>query len=420
MEKTLIIKRRKRPGWMRASAALGVMLMAAGLAPGAARQKSSRPSAPVANKTTTAPDASLERARRRVLGAHPLAMFYYASDTVGRGSLKAHARAITLLSPQGFWIDAEGFVHGQLPSHVAEMAGLAGLPLMPLLANPGFDRSIAHALLHDAEAQERAILYLASLAKRDNFVGWQLDIENIDPEDKAEYVTFVERAAMRMHRDQRLLSVAVVPRFSDTFPDTAAPGFHTGEWGAPFDYRELGRIADFVTLMAYDQHSSLTPPGPVAGYDWVKAALDYAAERVPPAKLVLGLPFYGRAWEETSEGTKSHSLMFKDLKSYRESDPHWDEQSRTTWFGVEDGATKRTAWFDDSRSLREKLSLIERYHLRGFAAWRLGVEDPGFWPMAAQFGKRTGTTKKVKGVSPRSGRHNVAHGVSHGIAPETE
>jgi spore germination protein YaaH len=82
------------------------------------------------------------------------------------------------------------------------------------------------------------------------------------------------------------------------------------------------------------------------------------------------------------------------VKAKAES-PIWDEQSRTTWFEVKDGDRQRTAWFDDSRSLSEKLSLMQLYHLRGFATWRLGVEDPQFWPMAAQFeaSERTGTVK---------------------------
>ena len=140
-------------------------------------------------------------------------------------------------------------------------------------------------------------------------------------------------------------------------------------------------MADFLVLMAYDQHTPLTPPGPVAGYDWVKAALDYAVRRVPPSKLLLGLPLYGREWVETAGGTTAHSLAYKDLKQFLEdpaSERHWDDLSRTTWFQLREGETLRTAWFDDARSLREKLKLVQLYHLRGYAAWRLGVEDRSF------------------------------------------
>jgi len=378
--------------------ALGIILITPWAAQGAAGQKS--PSALVHPKTASTTDANLKSARWHVLGARPLAMFYYTSDSVGLPSLKLHAHAITLLSPQCFFVDSEGLVRGQIPAEALEVARQNNLPLMPLLINPGFDRSIAHALLRDAQAQERTIEYLTYLAQRDRYLGWQLDIENIDPEDKAEYVTFVRRVAARLHRDHRLLSVAVVPRFSDDYPDNPAAGFRTGEWGAPFDFRGLGRVADFVTLMAYDQHSELTPPGAVAGYDWVKAAVEYAVQRMPSAKLVLGMPFYGRAWTVSSHGSKSQSLMFSDLKSYRESEggePHWDEQSRTPWFGVKDGVTQRTAWFDDSHSLHEKLGLIQHYHLRGFAAWRLGVEDPQFWPMSEQFE----ATQRAAAIHPR-------------------
>jgi spore germination protein YaaH len=323
-----------------------------------------------------------------VLGARPLAMFYYSNDSLGLGAIAAHAKAMTLLGPQCFWVDQDGFVHGEIPTEVQEAAHRAKLPLMPLVINPGFDRPTAHALLSTTKAQERAAMYLGYLAERDHYVGWQLDLENIDPADMLCYTHFVERVTARLHRDHRLLSVAVVPRFSDVYPDNRPEEFRTGEWGAPFDFRALGRVADFLTLMAYDQHSTSSPPGPVAGYDWAKAALDYAVRRVPRTKLLLGIPLYGREWAETSQGTTSRSLAYRDLTPYQESngnEPRWDERSRTTWFQVRDGDAQRTAWFDDYRSLREKLRLMQLYHLRGFAAWRLGVEDPQFWPMAAQF-----------------------------------
>jgi spore germination protein len=331
----------------------------------------------------TAAAAALAKERGLVLNANPLAMFYYSSDSMGMESLETHTAAISVLAPQCYELDSAGTVHGHISDRLLEVARRAGLPLMPLVTNPDFDRATVRNLLHNAAAQQRAVSSLAELAARAAYVGWQLDLENLDPADKLAYTRFVARVAIRLHHDHRLLSVAVVPRFSDAFPDSARPGFHTGEWGAGYDFRALGRTADFLALMAYDQHTPLTPPGPVAGFDWVKAALDYAVERVPPSKLVLGIPLYGREWVETSHGTTSHSLAYKDLKPYLEdpgSQHYWDDLYRTSWFQWRDGDAVRTAWFDDARSLREKLKLMELYHLRGYAAWRLGVEDPEFWP----------------------------------------
>jgi spore germination protein YaaH len=355
---------------------------------GAAAQKAAPAAKPISANAPTAADPTLVKARWHVLGACPLAMFYYSNDSLGLEALLAHAQAMTLLGPQCFWIDQDGFVHGEVPADVLEAASRADLPVTPLAINPGFDRPTAHALLRSIKAQERAAMYLGYLAQRDHYLGWQLDLENIDPADRLYYTRFVERVAARLHRDRRLLSVAVVPRFSDAYPDNRPVEFRTGEWGAPFDFRALGRVADFLTLMAYDQHSMSSPPGPVAGYEWAKAALDYAVRRVPRTKLLLGIPLYGREWVETSQGATSRSLTYKDLGPYLESngsEPRWDERWRTTWFQVRDGEAQRTAWFDDYRSSREKLELMQLYHLRGFAAWRLGVEDPQFWALAAQF-----------------------------------
>ena len=342
--------------------------------------KARRPVEPASAKA--AAEVALASARERVLNARPLAMFYYSDDSVGLASLQAHPDAMTLLAPQCYGLDRAGALHGQLPAGVLDVTRRASLPVMPLVMNSGFDRSTAHALLRNAQAQERAVKSLTQLAERDRYVGWQLDFEGLDPADRLAYTQFVARVAARMHHDHRLLSVAIVPRFSDTYPDNSAPGFHTGEWGAAFDYRGLGRVADFLVLMAYDQHTPSTPPGPVAGYDWVRAALDYAVRRVPPSKLVLGIPLYGREWAESSGATTSHSLAYKDLKQFLEdpgSERHWDDLSRTAWFQLREGETLRTAWIDDARSLREKISLVPLYDLRGYAAWRLGVEDPEFW-----------------------------------------
>jgi spore germination protein YaaH len=349
---------------------------------------------------------SLSAARQRVMSRRPLAMYYYYDDTRGLKSLSEHAAEVTVVGPQCFWVDADGVVHGETPRGVTEAAQRARLPVMPLLINPGFDRPLASAMLRNPKAQERAVTYLAYLAKRDNYVGWQLDLEFIDPADKSLYTKFVQRAAARLHRDGRLLSIAVVPRFSDDYPDTRAAEFRTGEWGAPYDFRAIGRAVDFMVLMTYDHHGSSTPPGPVAGHAWMKEALEYAVRRVPRQKLLLGIPFYGRKWVETASGTLSRLVTYGDISPLLARPGlviEWDKRWRAPWFQYREASELHTVWYDDSRSYKEKLQLVREYRLRGFAAWRLGTEDPQFWSVAAAATKPTAVGWRGRGKSqPRA------------------
>lgn len=367
---------------------------------------------PGAGKEAGKQAISLSAARQRVMGTRPLAMYYYVDDSRGLKSLSEHAAEVTVVGPACFWVDTEGVVHGEMSRSLAAAAQQARLPVMPLLTNLGFDRPTASAVLRNPKIQERAVTYLAYLAKRDNYVGWQLDLEFIDPADKPLYTRFVQRAAARLHRDGRLLSIAVVPRFSDNFPDTRAVEFRTGEWGAPYDFRAIGQVVDFMVLMTYDHHGSSTPPGPVAGHAWMKQALDYAAHRVPRQKLLLGIPFYGREWVETASGTLSRSLTYGDIRPLLARpglEVQWDTRWRAPWFQYREGPELHTVWFDDSRSYKEKLQLMREYNLRGFAAWRLGTEDPRFWPVAA-------AAKKPGGTGPRGPRKSAGRPSSGGIA----
>jgi spore germination protein YaaH len=342
---------------------------------------------PVPAKPAAKPASASAKARWHVLGAHPLSMYYY-SGSQGVETFEQHASQMTLIAPQSFSVDEKGYVEGGVPPLLLEIARRAKVAVMPLVVNPGFDRDVASALLRSRSAQQRAVACLARLAERYNFVGWQLDLEYIDPQDKGYYTQFVQRAAARLHREGRLLSIAVVPRFSDIYPDVdPAREFHSGEWGAPYDFRALGRVVDFMTLMTYDHHSSATPPGPVAGYDWVKAALEYATERVPRQKILLGIPFYGREWVQSGDDTSAHTLSFVDAQDRLEqwqAPGLWDDRWRTPWFQYSDIDGLHTGWYENSRSLEAKLGLMQEYRLRGFAAWRLGVEDPAFWTLVTE------------------------------------
>ncbi|HEV2352405.1 MAG TPA: glycosyl hydrolase family 18 protein [Terriglobia bacterium] len=332
--------------------------------------------------------------RRKVLNAHPLRMFYYYDDFRGFESLQTHGPGITVLAPQCFAVDGNGAVHGSIPARVMAAAKAARLPIMPLLFNQGFDRAAVSALLHSVAAQQRAVRAMAELADRDDDVGFQIDLENMASADHHLFTLFVKRASSRLHQNGRLLSVAVTPQFS------AAKAVHQPHWktthderSGPYECRALGHYADLITLMTYDHSSRNGPPGPIAGYAWVKLAVHYAIRRVPSSKLLLGLPLYGREWTTGGASWESRSLTSGAVGALIERPEvhvQWDARWRSPWFEYNDGVAQRTVWYEDSRSLKEKLSLMQQYGLRGFAAWRLGDEGPEFWPLIAASRKDQG------------------------------
>lgn len=352
--------------------------------------------------------SSTARDRHKFLVREPLVIGYYVEDSRALRSVEENTGLITLLAPQSFTLEADGVVRGSIPPPLAAFAERKRLPVMPLVVNPGFDRKIATTILRSPKLQERTASYLAYLARRGNFAGWQLDLEHIDPADKAHYSSFVRRVAAKLHRDGRILSVAVTPRFSDSFPDNRDAPYRTGEWGVPFDYRALAATADFIVLMAYDQHTSATPPGPIAGYDWVRAALEFATSQIPAHKLVLGLPVYGREWVETPFGRISRSMNYESLTSLLERPDivaQWNEMWRTPWVQYREDPDTHTVWFENRRSIEEKLDLARQYRLRGIAAWRLGLEHPDFWAATAEWSSFKSTRVKQGGGKPRKPTH---------------
>ena len=334
---------------------------------------------------------ALKAMRERVMAARPLAMYYTTGGTFGLDSIQEHASDMTILAPQSYWLDRNGKIWGNIPPPTLQAARQSNLPIMALLANDDFNRQVATRLLHNRHLQKQVVRKLAEIARQENLLGFQLDFENIDPDDINLYARFVHEAAREFHHEGRMLSVAVVPRFLNSIP---------GQWAAAYDYSALARAADFLTLMAYDNSGRLGPPGPIAGYNWVKNALEYARTRVPTDKLLLGIALYGREWTDDGNNFQARTMPYPEtraLLSRLSLTPQWDEKRRSPWFRYQASGTVRSVWYENVKSIQEKVNLVERYHLRGFAAWRLGMEDPRIWPMlSAMSGPQPRSPKQIQ------------------------
>ncbi|MGH7378880.1 MAG: glycosyl hydrolase family 18 protein [Candidatus Methylomirabilales bacterium] len=309
----------------------------------------------------------------------PERLFYAVDDAAGLAALAAHGAEVDVLAPQVLTLEADGTLTGAVPSALAAAARACRIPLVPLVVNPGFRPEPILEVLDSPERQARAIAALLSRATAEGWAGVQFDFEHIPAAARDRYTSFVRATGAAFRAAGLSLSVAVVAQHSQE-PGGYPPGFWE-EWAGVFDYAALADAADFLSLMAYDQHTRLTGPGPVAGLPWVEAVLAHALAQVAPAKLSLGIPLYYRAWR--SRGGPGYG-GFREAQALREAlgvSARWDPTQRTPFFVAAGDATVTTVWYEDARSIAQRLALVRRHGLRGFSAWVLGQEDPAAWTL---------------------------------------
>lgn len=293
-------------------------------------------------------------------------------------SMIANADRLTAIAPWAWVVAADGSVQpAGDPAALGRALRAAGSRRLSTYAlvhnyqNGTFDSDSVHRLLSDPQARRRAVENLALEAARYGVTGINLDFENVPPSDREALSAFVRDLAERLHRDGRKLTVATPAKSSD---GPASAHF------AAFDYEALGRYADGVWLMTYDQHYRTGPPGPIASVEWVEKVVRHAVSRIPSHKILLGLPAYGYEW---GDGEAARALTYAQAMSRLDrlgATLRWHPTYKVPYFTV----GSRHVWFENRYSAGYKLLLVGRYELGGIAIWRLGQEDPGMWDVIAR------------------------------------
>lgn len=313
-------------------------------------------------------------------GRLPMAHFYYVNEPSSFESLQSHAGRIDLVSPQWLGVDGSGRLESTVDPAVVRWAAERRIRLMPLLVNRGFHPSAARALI---ERQSQVLGSVLETAAANRFHGIQLDVENVPEEDRGRYADLVRAFAKQLHKRRMKLSVAVPAPLGPVWIP-APPGgpslwlWPPNEHALGFDYEAIGKAADFVSLMTYDQHASPEDPGAVAGLPWVEACVRKALEWIPARKLMLGLPLYYRQWtgKSVAEGPYGEA---REAAERRGATIEMDVVEREKTYRFREDDADGVVWLQDRETLRERAELVKKHGLAGFSAWRLGQEDPAIW-----------------------------------------
>jgi len=321
-------------------------------------------------------------------------LFYYVDREDAYRSLAEHIDQITVLGPQSYTVDSLGTFFGGVDARVLRLAREHHVKVMPLFVNEGFNQPALRRLLADTAAQRRSIESMVVACKRNSYWGMQFDVENINELDRDRFTKWFTDASVALHAAGFAISIAVVHRTDDAVGPTAYHRFLQESWRGGYDLAAIGRAADFVSMMSYDQHTRRTPPGPVAGLSWVRDNVDYFLQYVPAAKLSLGIPLYGQHWfaradpsipEQVRSWSETVSWRWGTHLAERAAAPmRWEETDQVPFAYYPNGGVYEWLFLENARSFAEKLALMKEKKLRGFSAWVLGPEDPDIWKVGAQ------------------------------------
>lgn len=324
----------------------------------------------------------------KVASAQRLEALWYVRGEESIQAFLAHADQISIVAPQVFQMDSTGMIRGRVDPRVIETARANGVKLHPLVMNPGFDQPSIHRVLNHPEARAQALRSLTALCRDNRFDGIQFDFENFHARDRDAFTSFTREATDSLHRVGCQISVAAVPRMGDDPGTNSYDRWIHDNWRAGFDYKALADTVDFISYMTYAQHTGGSPPGPVAGYPWMKACLDYLlALGVPPSKISLGLGGYSDWWypaydDRNGSRLRGSDISHVDVMAILDSakvTPQWDDVQKASFAMWEVQGVFRHAWIEDARAFMTKLELVKRHGLRGYSVWLLGMEDPGVW-----------------------------------------
>ena len=291
----------------------------------------------------------------------------YAYPAISDAVMAETMSYLTFFCPFCYQADAAG---GLLPIEDARMIAAAyadnAAPLLTVTnlgRSGGFSGEIAHALFTDKTVQDALFENIFSVLRMKNYYGVNFNIEYVYPYDRDSYSQFLRRAADELHPRGYFLSTAIAPKESAE---------QEGLLYTAHDYAAHGRYADRVIIMTYEWGYTYSAPQAVSPVNRMRRVLEYAVGEIPPGKILMGFSNYGYSWRlpwrQGDAATVISNAAAMNLAASAGAEIKFDRTAQAPFFTYTDAAgVRRVVWFEDARSVRARLELVNEYGLAGIS-----------------------------------------------------
>lgn len=293
---------------------------------------------------------------------------------------------VNVVSPTWFDItDGKGSVESKADLEYVHRAKSLGMEVWGLLSN-SFDPDITAEALSTYDRRTAIIQKMIDYAAAYELDGINIDFENVYTEDGPMVTQFMRELRPYAKQNDLVLSIAVTPKSNSEM------------WSLFLDRRALGEIADYMMVMAYDEHWASSPTaGSVASLPWVTAAMNkiMLEDEVPADKLLLGIPSYTRVWSIKESGVDSGITSqaigmdsAQDLIEQHKLTPTFSEDTGQNYVEFTEGEVRNQIWLEDKISLRARVDLAIELKLAGIATWNRSFANEGAWAVLNRIHQR--------------------------------
>ena len=225
------------------------------------------------------------------------------------------------------------------------------------------------------------------------FDGVIVDFEGLPGTERDEFSAFLRELKPQLNAINKKLYVAVIPE----------------KYSSSYDYRAIGEMADRVILMAHDYdvkslksdfavngivYTPLTPINEIR--EAMKEITNSSSGISDPRKVLLQINMASAQWKVKdgvimdNDNNKNDGIVYPNRPTYdlisnrimmelssgkaMEDIVFFDENSRNpyiSYYNNSDG-TQNYIWYEDSRSVVDKIDLAKEYGIGGISLWRLG------------------------------------------------